>query len=175
MTSLCMKRQFWRSDVTRGWLLQYWSWAVSRLYTRFFKQKIDKMYRLRVTCSALAISPDSGIPIMRSRPNSDGRGIFQRCYGAKFSICELSRYVCRLQKCALCVAVLSSLVPMLKKGSKWLLGYVTREWRHTRLKTCVTAAVYSTSVCTQHYPGHTCGSKVISQNNLRVTFVSQYR
>ena len=39
MTSLRMERQFWRSDVTRGKLLQNWSWSIPRPYTRFFKKE----------------------------------------------------------------------------------------------------------------------------------------
>ena len=89
MTSLRIERQFWRSDVTRGKLLQNRSWSISRPYTRFCKKKIDKMCRLQPMENALAIIPDSSIVKTRSWPTSDERGIFHRRYGAKCSICEI--------------------------------------------------------------------------------------
>ena len=39
MTSLRMERQFWRSDVTRGKLLQNWYWSI---ITLFSKRKLTK-------------------------------------------------------------------------------------------------------------------------------------
>ena len=103
----------------------------------FFKKKIDKMCRLQPMGNALAITPDSSIAKTRSWSTSDERGIFHRRYGAKCSICEFSRFVCRFQKRALWMLALSSLVPMSKNESKGLLGNVRREWRYTRLETCV--------------------------------------
>ena len=103
----------------------------------FFKKKIDKMCRLQAMGNALAITPDSSIAKTRSWSTSDERGIFHRRYGAKCSICEFSRFVCRFQKCALWMLALSSLVPMSKNESKGLLGNVRHEWQYTRLETCV--------------------------------------
>ena len=103
----------------------------------FFKKKIVKMCQLQAMGNALAITLDSSIAKTRSRSTSDERGIFHRHYGAKCSICEFSRFVCRFQKCALWMFALSSLVPMSKNESKRLLGNVRREWRYTRLETCV--------------------------------------